>query len=91
MLAKNFELSRKILNSTYAKLKQNPENKLYDDVFSEQVNLGIIERIENLNDFMAEHPECSFLPHMGVFKFSRETTKCRVVYLANLCQKKRFI
>ncbi|XP_068207392.1 uncharacterized protein [Palaemon carinicauda] len=58
-----------------------------DKVFKEQESMGIIERINNLPEFIREHPNHSFLPHMGIFKMDRETTKCRIVYLSNLCQQ----
>ena len=60
---------------------------MYDDVFREQLELGVIEKIDNLEQFLQEHPECSFLPHMGVFKMSSESTKCRVVFLSNMHEK----
>ena len=88
LLGKNYKLSIQILRSTINKLKQNPDLlKLYDNVFVEQKKLGIIEKVENLEKFMEDHPECSFMPHMGVFKLNRETSKCRVVFLSNLCEK----
>ena len=88
LLGKNKELAMAILNSNLKKLKGKPDQlKLMDESFKEQERLGIIERIDNLEQFLREHPEHSFLPHMGVFKLDRETTKCRVVYLSNLSQK----
>ncbi|XP_068211750.1 uncharacterized protein [Palaemon carinicauda] len=56
-------------------------------VFKEQADAGIIERIENLDQFNKEHPESSFMPFMGIFKPDRETTKCRVVFLSDLSDK----
>ena len=47
----------------------------------------IIEKSENLDQFIQDNPQCSFLPHMGVFRPGKETTKCRVVFLSNLAQK----
>ena len=88
LLGKNFKLSIQILKSGLTKLRKNPELlKLYDDVFEEQLKLGIIEKITDLPTFMDEHPECSFLGHTGVCKFDRDTTKLRVVMLSNLCEK----
>ena len=46
------------------------------EVFKEQENLGIIERIEDLIGFMNEHPEFLFLHHVAIFKMDRDTTKC---------------
>ena len=59
---------------------------LIEDLFKEQLSLGIIEKLDNLNEFMIEHPKCRFLPHMPIIKLSRETTKCRNVFLSNLCE-----
>ena len=42
--------------------------------------------MDNLDQFRTEYPNHSFLPHMGVFKLDRETTKCRIVFLSNLCE-----
>ena len=60
---------------------------MYDQVFQEQEQMGVIERIDNIAHFMERHPDCSFLPHMGVFRPHKETTKVRVVFLSNLCEK----
>lgn len=87
LLGKNFNLSRNILFSTLKKLKHDPVKlKLYNDVFKEQSALGIIEKIENIQSFMEVHDECSYLPHMGVYRMNHDSTKCRVVFLSNLCE-----
>ena len=86
LLGKNYNLSKAILNSLTKKLDESKLN-LIDKVFKEQESLGIIEKIENCEAFLNEHPEHSFLPYMGIFKMNRETTKCRVVFLSNLCEK----
>ena len=88
LLAKNYNLARKLLKSNFDKLRKDPEKlKMYDSVFREQEELGFIERINNLDDFLMDHPEASFLCHFGVFKLDRESTKCRVVFMSNLCEK----
>ncbi|XP_068229545.1 uncharacterized protein [Palaemon carinicauda] len=90
LLGKNFNLSRMIKRSNLTRIKNKPEHlKMVNDVFKEQQNLGIIEKIEDINSFINEHPEASFLPHMPVFKMTRDTTKCRVVFLSNLCEKSK--
>ena len=87
-LSKNFQLSSQILKSNIKKLSANRDKLLMvDEVFREQVKLGIITEIDDLQDYMVEHPECSFLGHMPVFKLKNKTTKCRVVYLSNIAQK----
>jgi len=77
-----------ILKSNLKKLSRNPEHlKLMDDSIKEQISLGIIEKIPNLDKFLTEHQRHSFLPHMAVIKENNISTKCRVVFLSNLCEK----
>ena len=49
--------------------------------------MNIIEKLDNVDQFLNENPSYSFLPFMGIFKPDRETTKCRVVFLSNLSEK----
>lgn len=85
LLGKNERLSKLILQSNFRKLKNNNvQFNLMDETIKNQENEGIIERIDNLDQFLRYHPSHSFLPHMGIFKMDRMTTKCRVVYLSNL-------
>ena len=87
-LAKNYHLASKLLDSNFDKLKKDKVRlKMYDDTFRQQEELGIIERINNLDAFLLEHPEASFLCHMGVFRMSHESTRCRVVFLSNLAER----
>lgn len=87
-LASNFNLAKAVLKGNFRKLQSNELYlKMYNESILEQFNNGIIERIEDVPSFLREHPNASFLAHMGVFKLSRESTKCRVVYLSNLCEK----
>ena len=85
-LAKNQNLSKMILKSNLKKLKRNGYLNLVDNTIKEQVSSGIISKIENLDEYLAEHPEYSFLPHMSIIKPDRETTKCRIVFLSNLSE-----
>ena len=88
LLGHNFDLARNILYSNLKKLKKNTENLyLADDGVRELRDLGIIEPILNLEQYLRENPEYSFLPHMSIFKPHKETTKCRMVFLSNLCDK----
>ena len=61
--------------------------KLMDTVIKEQVANGIIERVDDLGNFLEAHPEHSFLPDMAAFKPDREMTKCCIVFLSNLSEK----
>ena len=88
LLGSNQGLAVSILKSNLKKLQNNRDKLLLmDKVFKEQESMGIIERINNLPEFLREHPNHSFLPRMGIFKMDSETTKCRIVYLSNLCQQ----
>ena len=87
LLGTNRQLAESILKSNFKKLSKDRDRLLLmDKVFKEQESMGIIERIEDLEEFLQTHPSHSFLPHMGIFKLDRDTTKCRIVYLSNLCQ-----
>lgn len=87
LLGSNRHLATIILKSTLKKLKKTENHlKLVDETFREQEDLGIIERISNLDEFLKIHPNHSFLAHMPVFKLDRKTTKCRIVFLSNLCE-----
>ena len=67
-------LKRRLL-SQLSKLKQNDEvAKQYDNVIKEQLNLGIIERVEE------EASTVTYLPHREILKPDRETTKICVVF-----------
>ena len=90
LLGSNQNLARQILFSTFKKYS-NKEGylEMIDESFKEQEKAGIIERIPNLAEFLSENPSHSFLAHMPVFRLNRESTKCRVVLLSNLCERDR--
>ena len=90
-LADNCNLAKVILKTSLKKLQRDGDQKLdlIDQTFRKQEEIGIIERIDNLEEYLNEHPGSSFLPHMSIFKHGRETAKCRVVFLSNLSEKKR--
>ena len=76
LLSDNKDLAHKILESSFQRVKNDKEKSNFlDQLFKEQERLGILERIDNLNQFLVHHPECNFLPHMGVFKLDRSTSK----------------
>lgn len=85
LLSKNENLAKLVLKSNLKKLKKNKDYLLLmDQTIKDQLAAGIIQPVHNLEQYKTEHPEYSFLPHMGVFKPERDTTKCRVVFLSNL-------
>ena len=59
---------------------------MVDRVIAEQRELGVIEKLTNINSFIDENPQASFVAHTPVFKLDRATTKFRIVYLSNLCE-----
>ena len=87
LLGHNFQLSKQILLSNLRKFKDNDNLLMIDKAFKEQVTIGAIEKIPNLDKFLLEHPEAAFLAHMPIFKLDRDTTKCRNVYLSNVTGK----
>ena len=90
LLGQNFGLSKQILMCLLKKYHGKDEDRLnqINKVFKDQEEAGIIKRVDNLEQLLQEHLEASFLPYMGIFKPERETTKCRVVFLSNLCENK---
>ena len=88
LLSMNYNLCKAVLKSTIRKLGREPEKlQMYDQVFKEQLELGIIEKVDNIENFIENNPDCSFLAHMGVFRMNNDSTKCRVVFLSNICEK----
>ena len=87
LLANNMNLAKTILDSNKRKLVRNDQLGLVHNAIKEQVDMWFIEKIPNLENYIEEHQDCSFLAHMPIVKLSRETTKCRVVFLSNLCEK----
>ena len=88
-LGTNFNISKKILSSNLQKLKSKDQLLQYDRVFREQEEMGIVQRIDDVDLYREQYKDCSFLPHMGIFRENKETTKLRIVYLSNLCEKSR--
>ena len=87
-LGQNLNLSKNILFSNFKKLEFDSDKlAMIDDVFQEQLSLNIIDKIDNLDTFVSENPNCSFLAHMPIFKMDKETSKCRNVFLSNLKEK----
>ena len=90
LLSKNEALARLILKSNLKKLRRNDDHlNLIDQVVKDQLAAGIIAPVYNLEQYKAEHRDYAFLPHMGIFKPDRETTKCRIVFLSNLKEHER--
>ena len=81
-LSQNYKLAFSMLNSTLKKLKSTKDAlKQVNDVFLEQEGEGIIERINDLPDYLKTHPNCAFLAHMPVIRQDAKSTKVRMVFL----------
>ena len=85
-LGTNYNLARSILRGM-RKLSQDKLLMIQSSI-QEWVDDGVVEEVGDARRFISEHPDCSFLSHMGVFRMDRETTKCRVVFLSNLCERR---
>ena len=74
----NYDLCHRRLDSLFSRLKRDPKlMKGYDEVFVEQLALGIIERVPE-TDY--DKKGAFFLPHHPVIKTELDTTKIRVVF-----------
>ena len=86
-LPNNFNLAKNVLKSTLKKYKSKPQNlTAYDNVIKEQLKTGIITTVKNINS-LKYNDQIAFIAHNAVFRDEVQTTKCRVVYLSNLCEK----
>ena len=87
-LGRNSRLAMRVLKANENKLMKNEEKlKMIDEVIRYQKDNGIIELIENKEQFEKEVPNHSYLAHMAVFRMQKESSKVRLVYLSNLCEK----
>ena len=69
LLSKNYFICNGLLQSNLHKLqKTSRTHSMVNQVFKEQLDNGIIERITDLPQFMLGKPQCSFLGHMPIFK-----------------------
>lgn len=84
-LPNNYRNSVKRLKGQIERLKNVPENlKAYDEIIKEQAEVGIIERVPEL-----EAPDkVHYLPHHAVIRNEAKTTKVRVVYDASSKESK---
>jgi len=90
LLGSNRKLAEAVLKSSMNKLNSE-QLQMIDDTFNKQANTGIVERIENLDQYLCDNPSFSFLSHMPIFRPDHESTKVRVVFLSNLCEKSKFV
>lgn len=87
LLSTNLQLAKSVLQSNLKKYSKDMiKFKQYDQVIKEQLEENIIEPIKDLDKFVRRN-EVSFLAHNAVFRSNVESTKCRIVYLSNLCER----
>ena len=81
-LPTNLILSKRRLNSLLNSLNKKDPGLIqkYNEQLLEQVNLGFIEKVRNLN---LHEGNLHYIPHFPVFKTDSATTKMRIVYDAS--------
>ena len=86
ILPDNYILSKNRLVSLLSRLKRNPEVfKEYHAVIREQLNTGIVEKVEEGSEGEVGG-EVHYLAHHPVIRHDKQTTKVRVVYDASAKQ-----
>ena len=79
MLSDNYTNASRRLPTVIKKLKTQPEiMKKYDQVIKEQLEGEVVEEVQQ--DQVLEPGNVNYLPHRGVVRLDRYTTKVRVVY-----------
>ena len=80
VLPDNFEQYKKRFELKFNQLKNDPELlSKYDETFKEQQKLGIIEQVETPGKIWQTH----YLPHHGIVREDKDTTKLRIVFDAS--------
>ena len=83
----NYTLSYSVLKFTLKKYQNQPDKlNQYDAAIKQELKQGIIKNVSP--DSIEDDPNVSFLAHNAVFRESLVSTKCRVVFLSNLCDKR---
>ena len=82
MLSDNYTNASRRLTTVIKKLKTQPEIlEQYHQVIKEQLESGVAEEVRQ--DQVLEPGNVHYLPHRGVVRLDRDTTKVRVVYDAS--------
>ena len=82
MLSDNYTNASRRLATVIKKLKTQPEIlEQYDQVIKEQLESGVVEEVRQ--DQVLEPGNVHYLPHRGVVRLDRDTSKVRVVYNAS--------
>ena len=83
LLGDNFALSKRILESQIKKLDFE-KNNMINNVFLEQLKLGIIEPVNDILKITTSGTPYSYLAHMLIFRLEKISSPCGVVFLSNL-------
>lgn len=86
LLGNNFGLAKRILESQVKKLNKDQLNMI-NNVFLEQIKMGIIEQVDDIGQIMNSNVPYSYLAHMPIFRPEKPSSPCRVVFLSNLSAK----
>ena len=82
-LPDNLELCRRRLSGLLRRLKQNPQLlSEYDSVIKDQMNKGIVEVVQDPSTDTCSD-RIHYLPHHGVVRQDKTTSKLRIVYDAS--------
>ncbi len=88
MLQSNENLALSVLRSVQKKYRNDLDSLVrINDVFKKQIESGIIELVDCVSQYKLDYPKFSFLSHFPLIKDERQTTKVRVIYMANLAEK----
>ena len=77
----DYQLCEKRLRSLHRKMLHQPELlREYDQIIQQQIQDGIVERVPDEETDNTDKESVHYLPHHGVVRQDRETTKLRIVY-----------
>ena len=77
----DYQLCENHLKSLYRRMLHQPELlQEYDQIIQQQIRHGIIEAVPDDETENTDSKSVHYLPHHGVVRRDRETTKLRIVY-----------
>ena len=89
-LPDNFKLSQRRLCGLLRRLRQEPSLlQRYDTVIKEQLKEGIVEVVQDPWTSVME--KVHYIPHHGVIRDDKQTTKLRIVYDASAQEWRQFV
>ena len=89
-LPDNYRMAQAMARSLEMKYSKDPEKmNMMNSSIKDLEEQGIIEKVHDIDALMEQDPSCSFLGHKPVFRMEKTSTKCRIVFLSNVCAKKK--